>query len=34
LAYLPESTRLLIFKDDGSVLVRADPGGYKLTLAG
>jgi endonuclease len=28
-AYLPESTRLLIFKDDGSVLVHADAGGYK-----
>jgi RecB family endonuclease NucS len=28
-AYLPESTRLLIFKDDGSVLVNADAGGYK-----
>jgi RecB family endonuclease NucS len=28
-AYLPESTRLLIFKDDGSVLVHADSGGYK-----
>jgi endonuclease len=28
-AYLPESTRLLILKDDGSVLVHADAGGYK-----
>jgi endonuclease len=28
-ALLPESTRLLIFKDDGSVLVHADAGGYK-----
>jgi endonuclease len=28
-ARLPESTRLLIFKDDGSVLVHADAGGYK-----
>jgi hypothetical protein len=28
-AYLPESTRLLIFKDDGSMLVHADAGGYK-----
>jgi RecB family endonuclease NucS len=28
-AFLPESTRLLIFKDDGSVLVHADSGGYK-----
>jgi RecB family endonuclease NucS len=28
-AYLPESTRLLMFKDDGSVLVHADAGGYK-----
>jgi RecB family endonuclease NucS len=28
-AYLPESTRLVIFKDDGSVLVHADAGGYK-----
>jgi RecB family endonuclease NucS len=28
-AYLPESTRLLIFKEDGSVLVHADAGGYK-----
>ena len=28
-AYLPESTRLLIFKDDGSVLIHADAGGYK-----
>ncbi len=28
-AVLPESTRLLIFKADGSVLVHADAGGYK-----
>jgi hypothetical protein len=28
-AFLPESTRLLIFKEDGSVLVHADAGGYK-----
>jgi endonuclease len=28
-AVLPESTRLLIFKSDGSVLVHADVGGYK-----
>jgi hypothetical protein len=28
-AYLPESTRLLMFKADGSVLVHADAGGYK-----
>jgi RecB family endonuclease NucS len=28
-AYLPESTRLLILKVDGSVLVHADAGGYK-----
>ena len=28
-AMLPESTRLLIFKSDGSVLVHADAGGYK-----
>ena len=28
-AFLPESTRLLIFKSDGSVLVHADAGGYK-----
>jgi endonuclease len=28
-AFLPESTRLLIFKADGSVLVHADTGGYK-----
>jgi RecB family endonuclease NucS len=25
----PESTRLLMLKDDGSVLVHADAGGYK-----
>ncbi|MGH3030064.1 MAG: endonuclease NucS [Gaiellaceae bacterium] len=28
-AVLPESTRLLILKEDGSVLVHADAGGYK-----
>jgi hypothetical protein len=28
-AYLPESTRLLMLKSDGSVLVHADVGGYK-----
>jgi len=28
-AYLPSSTRLLMLKDDGSVLVHADAGGYK-----
>ena len=28
-AYLPDSTRLLMLKDDGSVLVHADAGGYK-----
>jgi endonuclease len=28
-AVLPEATRLLIFKADGSVLVHADAGGYK-----
>jgi RecB family endonuclease NucS len=28
-AFLPESTRLLMLKDDGSVLVHADSGGYK-----
>jgi RecB family endonuclease NucS len=28
-AVLPESTRLLIIKSDGSVLVHADAGGYK-----
>ena len=28
-AFLPESTRLLILKEDGSVLVHADEGGYK-----
>src|SRR3954464_2268385 len=28
-AYLPESTRLVMLKDDGSVLVHADAGGYK-----
>lgn len=28
-AYLPESTRLLMLKGDGSVLVHADAGGFK-----
>ena len=28
-AYLPEATRLLMLKDDGSVLVHGDAGGYK-----
>src|SRR5918999_2551229 len=28
-AYLPDSTRLLILKSDGSVLVHADAGGFK-----
>src|ERR671925_1090447 len=28
-AVLPESTRLLMLKSDGSVLVHADAGGYK-----
>jgi endonuclease len=28
-AYLPESVRLLMLKDDGSVLVHADAGGFK-----
>ena len=28
-AFLPESTRLLMLKDDGSVLVHADAGGYQ-----
>jgi endonuclease len=28
-AFLPESTRLLMLKDDGSVLIHADAGGYK-----
>jgi len=28
-ATLPESTRLLIVKSDGSVLVHADAGGFK-----
>jgi RecB family endonuclease NucS len=28
-AYLPEATRLLMLKADGSVLVHADAGGYK-----
>jgi RecB family endonuclease NucS len=28
-AHLPESTRLLMLKADGSVLVHADAGGFK-----
>jgi RecB family endonuclease NucS len=28
-AVLPESTRLILLKADGSVLVHADAGGYK-----
>jgi RecB family endonuclease NucS len=28
-AFLPEATRLLLLKEDGSVLVHADSGGYK-----
>jgi len=28
-AYLPESTRLLMLKEDGSVLIHADSGGFK-----
>ena len=28
-AVLPEATRLLMFKSDGSVLVHADSGGFK-----
>ena len=28
-AYLPEATRLVMVKADGSVLVHADSGGYK-----
>ena len=28
-AFLPEATRLLMLKADGSVLVHADCGGYK-----
>jgi endonuclease len=28
-AFLPESTRLVMVKEDGSVLVLADAGGYK-----
>jgi len=28
-AYLPESTRLLMLKEDGSVLIHADAGGFK-----
>jgi endonuclease len=28
-AFLPESTRLLMVKEDGAVLVHVDAGGYK-----
>ena len=28
-AHLPEATRLLVFKADGSVLIHADSGGFK-----
>jgi endonuclease len=28
-AFLPEATRLLMFKADGSVLVHADSGGFR-----
>src|SRR5512132_2304374 len=28
-AFLPESTRLVMLKSDGSVLIHADAGGYK-----
>ena len=28
-AFLPESTRLLMLKEDGSVLIHADSGGFK-----
>jgi RecB family endonuclease NucS len=33
-AYLPEATRLLVFKADGSVLVHADSGGDKPLNSG
>ena len=33
-AVLPESTRLLLLKSDGSVLVHADSGGYKPLKGG
>jgi RecB family endonuclease NucS len=33
-AVLPEATRLLMFKSDGSVLVHADSGGYKPLNSG
>jgi RecB family endonuclease NucS len=33
-AFLPESTRPLMLKDDGSVLVHADAGGYKPLNSG
>jgi RecB family endonuclease NucS len=33
-ATLPEATRLLVFKADGSVLVHADAGGYKPLKTG
>ena len=31
-AYLPESTRLLMLKDDGSVLIHADAGDSNLSI--
>ncbi len=31
-AFLPDSTRLLILKEDGSVLIHADAGGFKPLL--
>ena len=33
-AVLPESTRLVMVKSDGSVLVHADAGGYKPLKCG
>jgi endonuclease len=34
-AFLPDSTRLLMLKKDGSVLIHADAGGFKpLNCAG
>jgi RecB family endonuclease NucS len=33
-AFLPESTRLLMVKEDGAVLVHADAGGYKPLNSG
>ena len=32
-ALLPEATRLLLVKSDGSVLVHSDAGGYKPQMA-